>query len=147
MTIFERLETDHQTVLQLVDELEASESSRSRERVFRRLKRELEMHTLFEEEVFYPMIADASAAAREEVDEAAEQHDDMTSILENMNEADKDSEDFQELLEQLGATLREHIEEEEGTLFEMGREVIPEETAIELAGKYELAREEFIKAA
>ena len=145
MTIFERLEEDHQHARQLLDQLLAAGSKRSRERLFGQLKQELDVHAMFEEEVFYPAIAEAEDAAQEEMDQAVEQHDEVTSLLENLNEMDLSSDEAAPLLDQLATALDQHIQEEETELFDLAREIIDDERAAEMAEQYDAAKKEFLQ--
>jgi iron-sulfur cluster repair protein YtfE (RIC family) len=144
MEIYQRLKQDHDRVKELLNTLKTAGAER--ERLFAELKQDLEIHALFEEEVFYPAIAE-KADAGDQIDQAIEEHDQVTSMLEDLQEMEKSDDEFPERIEELAEALAAHIEMEEDELFRLGREALDQREAEDLGRKYDQARETIRKSA
>lgn len=140
MDVYERLTQDHRKARDAITELKRSGevSTQDREAVFRRLKRELEAHAAFEEEAFYPAAAE-DEDSKDAIDEALAEHDEASALLEELDDLDKDSEEFDLRLAELEEALEHHIRVEETEIFAAARETISPERSVELARRHEAA--------
>ena len=140
MDIYEKLARDHQKARETIARLkEAGEgSAKPREALFRQLKHDLEAHVAFEEEVFYPAVAE-DEDNKDEIDEALAEHDEATALLEELAELDTGSEEFSLRLGELEEALEHHVSEEEKEIFPAAREAISDERAAEMARRHDAA--------
>ncbi len=140
MDIYQKLAADHQKARDAMARLKqpGEASGKSREALFRQLKRDVEAHAAFEEEVFYPAVAEREDG-KAEVDEALAEHDEATSLLEELDELDKGSEEFTLRLAELEEALEHHVSAEESRIFAAARETISHERAAEMARRHDAA--------
>jgi iron-sulfur cluster repair protein YtfE (RIC family) len=89
---------------------------------FDKMDTELEIHTHIEETVFYPAIEDHEEL-KDMVAEALEEHQEATTLLEELEELGAESHDFGSKLQELIEAVEHHVEEEEGEMFPKVREV------------------------
>jgi iron-sulfur cluster repair protein YtfE (RIC family) len=128
----ELLKQDHQKVKGLFKETEGAENSKKKQ-LFDQIETELEIHAHIEETVFYPAIEkheelmDMVAVARDE-------HAEVRTLLQEIEEIGSDMEGFNSKLAQLIETVAHHIEEEQGDMFVKVRELFSDE-ALEQLGK------------
>ncbi|MFO0753149.1 MAG: hemerythrin domain-containing protein [Thermodesulfovibrionales bacterium] len=136
MNIFELLKNDHEKALNLFDELEGMQGEPGRikggkaDAVFDRLKQELEIHMMGEEEFFYSVLKEEEST-RSTILESYEEHHVARLLLGEMASMQKD-EQWMAKLAVLRESVEHHIEEEEGELFEDARNVIDEKKAEEI---------------
>jgi iron-sulfur cluster repair protein YtfE (RIC family) len=144
MDIYEKLTDDHRKARAAIAELRAQAGegpAEAREALFRRLRRELEAHVAFEEEVFYPAVAE-DEDSKDGIEEALAEHDEATALLEELAELDKGSEEFDLRLGELDEALEHHVLEEETVTFTAAREAISDERAVEMARRHDAAMAE-----
>lgn len=140
-SIYDMLHQDHDKVKhalnRILDTTDGAE--KTREKLFGEIKQDLEIHTRFEEEVFYPQFRKAKAdeEAEEEVDDALEEHDEAKSMLEELSAMDKTSEEFVEKVKELKQALEHHISDEEDEMFPQARETLDESKALEMGDRYQ----------
>ncbi len=138
--IYDMLQKDHETVRTALDRLIASGNGakKTREDLFTKVKNELELHTKFEEEVFYPTFrADKKdKEAKEEVKDALGEHKDAKQMLAKLEKMDMTSDEFIEKVKELKAALEHHIHDEEDEMFPQAREAVSDEESQEMAKKY-----------
>lgn len=82
----------------------------------------MEIHAHIEETVFYPAIEDHEEL-KDMVAEALEEHQEATTLLEELEELGAESHDFGSKLQELIEAVEHHVEEEEGEMFPKVREV------------------------
>lgn len=123
MNITELLIEDHREAESLIAELEGSADKET----FKKLKRALTMHTMVEEDIFYPALEEFEETS-DLVDESYQEHDEVDQLLEDMSAAEIDSEEFQDLLAQLKESIEHHVEEEENELFPLSETLLGAET-------------------
>lgn len=118
------LTTDHRTVRRLLDELHATteRAVKTRAELFTRLKRELTVHEVIEEEIFYPALKE-HPRARDIVLEGYEEHDVVDTIMGELSEVPYDDETWTAKFSVMKENLEHHIEEEEGDMFKKARQV------------------------
>jgi hemerythrin-like domain-containing protein len=130
MDVYEILKEDHETVAQLLKKLDktSGETAEEREKLFLELKTELNLHTYVEELLFYPLLKDKKES-KEITLEAYEEHRLVKSLLEELDDMSKDSEEWIAKFRVLKENVEHHVEEEEGELFTKARNVLSSEKA------------------
>ncbi|WP_404378814.1 hemerythrin domain-containing protein [Caenispirillum salinarum] len=139
--IYDMLHQDHEKVkhalTQILDTTDGAE--KTREKLFSQVKHDLELHTKFEEEVFYPNFREAKhdQEAKEEVKDALNEHDEAKSMLSEMEKMDKTSDDFVEKVQKLKSALEHHISDEEDEMFPQARKTMSDEDAQAMGDRYQ----------
>ena len=128
MTVYESLKSDHDKVEKLLQKLNKAQSAEADERTFQTMKTELILHSKAEEKVFYSALR-AHSEARDLVHHAQGEHKKVEELLEEMSDLDPQEEDFRTQLEQLHSAVKDHVEEEEGKMFDLARKLIPNDEA------------------
>ncbi len=138
MNVFELLMMDHQKVSGIFDRLEMNDGgvAGNREGLFRQLRNELDVHAHVEETIFYPALKDAEET-RELVAEAYDEHAAVKDLLAEMESMAPGDGGWDERLAELRENVEQHVEEEEGELFEQARLVLTSEQAQELGARIE----------
>jgi len=140
-TIYDMLHKDHEKVSAALDELVAAKdvSADRRAELFSEIKSDLETHTKFEEDVFYPTFRSAKddSEAKQEVKQAVDEHEDAKARLRRLDGLDKDSDEFLSEISALRTALEHHIAEEENQIFPQARETLSAGEATELGQRYE----------
>lgn len=123
--IYELLSKDHKKVREILEEIRGTTNGaeKDRERLFSELKQELEIHTSFEERVFYPE-AKEKTGMDDAIRDAMEEHDEAKQLLEALSEMEPTSEEWMETIQELTEALSHHIRDEEQKLFPAAREKI-----------------------
>jgi hypothetical protein len=141
------LKEDHDKVKKMLNELDETteRAIKTREEVFTKLKRELEIHETIEEEILYPALK-KHAEAKDIVLEAFEEHDVVNMILGELVETPYDDETWGAKLTVMKENLEHHIEEEEDEMFKKARDIFDRDVLVAL-GEEMAARKESLKAA
>ncbi|HEX8103638.1 MAG TPA: hemerythrin domain-containing protein [Solirubrobacteraceae bacterium] len=130
--VIEILEHDHREVEEMFAELESlrgastDEDKARRKKVTENVTIELVRHSVAEEVLVYPKVA--NKVSKEEVEHAREEHAEAEETLARLEKLDADAPNFDDELKTLMEEIRHHIEDEEGQMFAHMREVLdPEE--------------------
>jgi hemerythrin superfamily protein len=115
------LRADHKTVTDMFDEYERRKSRLSPDKkmeLAQTICRELEVHAMIEEEIFYPA---AREAIREDdlLKEAYIEHASAKDLIHQLQESSPDDELFDARVKVLGEYVKHHVKEEQGELFPM----------------------------
>src|SRR5919198_2484575 len=122
MDIYSLIKKDHQEVASLFRRLKAAEGfSETSEQLFAQLREELELHAHAEERVWYPALREAEGA-QELVAEALDEHELVRDLLDELAVSRMDDEAWNEKLEVLEEHVEDHIEEEEGDIFDVAHQ-------------------------
>jgi hemerythrin superfamily protein len=118
------LENDHRTVEGLLDELEPTteRALKTRQELFDRLKTELSVHEIIEEEIFYPTLKQ-HPKAKDIVLEGYEEHGVVDTLMGELSNLSVEDETWGPKVRVMIENIRHHIEEEEGEMFEKARQV------------------------
>jgi hypothetical protein len=112
------LKADHKQVKQLFEDFEEAEESKEKESIAREAMKELRVHSVIEEEIFYPAAREALQADGEDtLDESEEEHRVAKTIIEELSAEEVSDEHFQAKFTVLAENIRHHIKEEESELF------------------------------
>jgi hemerythrin superfamily protein len=127
------LKKDHQTVEKLFARFERKPSKE----IADRFVRELSIHAVVEEQLFYPAIRRAAEAkgleeAKDEVLEALEEHHVAKWLLSEIEGLDEDDERFEPKCKVLIESVRHHVKEEEGSVFRFARRLFKRDQLDEL---------------
>ena len=105
MNALELLKQDHERVTQLFEVMRGMNDYASKERLFRQIKDELEVHTYLEETVFYPAVAELKSLRRT-ILESYEQLRHVRTLLREIEYLEDGSEGFETKL----AAMKEYVE-------------------------------------
>jgi DNA-binding FrmR family transcriptional regulator len=142
MDIYSLIKKDYQEVANLFRRLKAAESfSETSEQLFAQLREELELHAHAEERVWYPALREAEGT-QELVEEALDDHELVQDLLDELAASRMDDEAWNEKLEVLDEHVEDHIEEEDGDIFDVARQLFSVEQAAELAQRWQMAKQE-----
>ena len=142
MDIYSLIKNDHQEVANLFRRLKAAEGfSETSEQLFAQLREDLELHAHAEERVWYPALREAEGT-QELVEEALDAHELVQGLLDELAASRMDDEAWNEKLEVLDEHVEDHIEEEEGDIFDVARQLFSVEQTTELAQRWQMAKQE-----
>jgi hemerythrin-like domain-containing protein len=145
------LRKDHDKVKSLLSDLEATteRATKTRPELFQRIKDELTVHEIIEEEIFYPTLKE-HPKAKEIVLEGYEEHDVVDTLMGELDGMDPTDERFGPKAKVMAENVEHHIEEEEGEMFKQARQVFDADELAELgermAQRKEQARQELFGA-
>jgi hemerythrin-like domain-containing protein len=140
------LKRDHAEVKELFSQVEGlgERAAASREKLFEKIDRALEVHAKIEEEIFYPAFRSRAedSEERDQVLEALEEHAVAKTLLGELQNLDPSDETFKPKLTVLIESVRHHIKEEEGKLFKMARDLFDGDDLDQLGEELESAKAE-----
>ncbi len=137
MNVIELLARDHETVQELFDQFdnfkEEPEKNRNKlEKVFSKIKNELEMHTVAEEQFFYPELKDEEDT-RDMVLKSLNDHQEIKSLLTELDQ-EQVNEQWIAKMSAMKENFQHHISDEENDLFEKAQEILDEDE-LEMIGE------------
>jgi len=141
MNAFNLLKADHKKVADILEKLDATSERalKTREELFTKLKRELDLHSRIEETIFYPVLEEADET-HEITLEAFEEHALVKQLLEELQSLAKDDEQWTAKFTVLKENVEHHVEEEEGEMFKKARKVLSDEAIETLGARIEKAK-------
>jgi hypothetical protein len=125
MDAFELLKADHKKVAELFDLMETASGKRKLD-VFRRIKRELEIHTHIEETIFYPAL-EKPEETHDLTLEAYEEHKVVKTLLAELGGAKSANDEWQAKAKVLRENVEHHVDEEENELFDKADDALSDE--------------------
>jgi iron-sulfur cluster repair protein YtfE (RIC family) len=135
--VIDMLKEDHDRVRKLLSELvESTErAEKKRAQLLETIEKELKIHTLLEEEIFYPAFKDAGGKDNARMYyEALEEHRAVEElILPDLKNTDPTSVEFSGRAKVLKEMVEHHASEEEQELFPLARKSMSEKQLTELA--------------
>jgi hemerythrin superfamily protein len=135
MNAVDILTKDHREVDALIATLEqagdSTDSATNYRETFRQMITALSAHMQAEEQIFYPAMRKVDGE-EELVEEAYDEHNEVKSLLLQMNELEPSSTEFQENLKQVKAGIQHHVSEEEGEMFPDAQEKLGEQRLQEI---------------
>ena len=135
----ELLKQDHQAVKDLFGQLDDAEDTKQRKRLFDQIDTQLNIHAHIEETVFYPEIQKIDEL-KDMVEEALEEHQEVKTLLEEIEGLDPEAEQFSASLEELMENVEHHVAEEEDEMFPKVRERCDQATLDRLGDQLESAK-------
>lgn len=138
MDALKLLKQDHDEVKQLLSQLEDSSDATERQDLFDKIKRELTMHEIIEEELVYPAF-EKQAKLKEIVLESYEEHHVVDLIMQEIEDVSPEEDSWEAKAKVMKENVEHHIEEEEGEMFKTARDLFDSRELDEL-GKQMQAR-------
>lgn len=114
MNAIELLESQHRDVEQLFDDIEEADEAQKRE-LFESLADALAVHTMIEEQIFYPETKDART--EDQLREAVEEHLSAKRLLADLLRTSPSDDGFDAKIKVLREQIDHHVEEEEESFF------------------------------
>jgi len=140
------LKNDHDKVKDLLSELESTTERgvKTRTELFQRIKTELTVHEIIEEEIFYPTLKQ-HPKAKEIVLEGYEEHDVVNILMGELAALPVDDETWGPKAKVMKENVEHHIEEEEGEMFRDARQIFDREELEELGKAMETRKMEAMR--
>jgi hemerythrin superfamily protein len=115
MTIQDVIRMDHQKVNILIGEIEQSDDLQKIQEYFGQLYQDLTVHSVAEEQVIYPNVRPfyGEKDTQELYDEQAQ----LKEVLERMKQVEPNSQEFNNMLQQVKEMVGDHTRQEESTMF------------------------------
>jgi hemerythrin-like domain-containing protein len=141
------LTDDHKKVKSLLSDLESTTERgvKTRQELFSKIKLELTVHEIIEEEIFYPALKE-HPRAKEIVLEGIEEHNVVDTLMSELEALPVDDETWGAKAMVMKENIEHHIEEEEGEMFDKARQVFDRDE-LETLGEQMARRKEGALAA
>ncbi|MEA2780434.1 MAG: hypothetical protein QOK29_1978 [Rhodospirillaceae bacterium] len=117
MDAVELLEQDHREVEALLQQYESAGDPSTKEDLAEEICEALTVHASIEEEIFYPAVAEKVEGAEDLVEEARKEHASVKQLINDIESTDAEGSELDSLLQELGANVKHHVEEEEQEMF------------------------------
>jgi hemerythrin superfamily protein len=136
MNAITMLTDDHRAVKKLLSELESTTERgvKTREELFTRIKADLTVHEIIEEEIFYPELK-KHPKAKDIVLEGYEEHNVVDTLMGELSSMPFDDERWGAKAKVMQENIEHHIEEEEGEMFKKARQVFDDAELEELGDR------------
>ena len=143
MDALKLLKQDHDEVKQLLEKLDSTTERgvKTREELFSRVQRELQVHEAIEEEIFYPRLRE-NAKTKEIALEGYEEHHVVDLVMSEIDSTPFDDETWGAKFTVMKENVEHHIEEEEGEMFKLARQALGSEELAELGERMEARKKE-----
>lgn len=105
------LKADHRTVEQLFEKFEVTSSNSAKQKIALQICTELKVHTMIEEEIFYP--AFAGKIEEDLLKEAYVEHDGAKILVNEIEAGSPDDEFYDAKVKVLSEEIKHHVQEEE----------------------------------
>ena len=116
------LMADHRKVEDLFEQFEKASGDGRKERIARQICTELKVHSMIEEEIFYPALR--GKIEDDDLDEAYVEHDGAKLLINDLEGGEPDEHFYDAKVKVLQEQIEHHVEEEEksrGNLFQQAR--------------------------
>jgi hemerythrin superfamily protein len=134
------LTTDHHEVLDLLQQIKVSTDTEQRRDMADTVISELVRHSVAEEMYVYPAMRKHLPDGDEAVDHDIKEHKQLEQTLKKLEGVTADDPTFNQLLEELENTLRDHVQDEETEQFPGLRAQVPHDELVKMAQKVETAK-------
>jgi hypothetical protein len=147
MNAFDILKEDHKKVSDLFEKLEPTteRAIKTREELFAKLKKELDVHAHIEETILYPVLKEVEET-RDIALEAIEEHRLVKVLLTELEQMPKDTEQWTAKLTVLKENVEHHVEEEEGEMFKQARSALSKEQIEQLTTRIQAEKKKQMAA-
>ena len=137
------LKDDHDKMRTLLNDLESTTERgvKTREELFSKIKGELTIHEIIEEEIFYPALKE-HPRAKEIVLEGYEEHHVVDTVMAELEGLSVDDETWGAKATVMKENVEHHMEEEEGEMFRKARQVFERDELEELGARMEQRKTE-----
>ncbi len=139
MNVLRLLKKDHANVKALFSKYEKAPKTGFDEKgdLFAEIRRELQLHTKLEEEIFYPAVKACNGDGRRLVTEALREHKGVDELLTQASRLEPEDSKFDDQIETLIENVDHHVEEEEGEIFQFAEENLSAEELEDLGAEIE----------
>ena len=143
MDALKMLEDDHKTVKKILDDLESTTERgvKTRDELFTRFKKEMQVHEAIEEEILYPALKEHEKA-KDIALEGYEEHHVVDQIMTELDGLSYDDETWGAKLKVMKENIEHHIEEEEGEMFEKARQIFSKEELEKMGERMEARKKQ-----
>ncbi len=141
MDPIELLENDHRTLKRLLAEGQAAKDERAKQETFDRIRVEMTVHEIIEEEIFYPACKE-HPKAKEIVLEGYEEHHVVDLLLGELMGISPSNETWDAKFDVMKENVEHHIGEEESDLFPKARQVFDRGELDDLGSRMEARKRE-----
>ena len=140
------LKNDHDKVKGIMSELEPTteRAEKTRTELFTKLKVELTVHEIIEEEIFYPTLKQ-HPKAKEIVLEGYEEHNVVDTLMGELEALPVTDETWGAKASVMIENIEHHIEEEEGEMFQKARQVFDRQELEDLGKAMETRKAEAMR--
>lgn len=145
MNALDLLREDHEKVSELFAQIEEAKNSSEQQRLFEKIRTELETHTHIEETAFYPVLEEYEEL-KDMVLEAYEEHKQVKTLLREISTLTTDSEKFEAKIAVIKENVEHHVDEEENDMFPQIEQLIEEPELERLGEELEMAKKDFSKS-
>ena len=113
------LKDEHRRMIELFQQIEETPVTNGdrRKAVFEQVSTALSVHAIAEEQLLYPLARRSLPNGEQLVEHALDEHQEVKETLARLEKMSGDNLDFESEIKTLVASVREHIQEEEGELF------------------------------
>lgn len=134
------LTADHRDMLELIGRIKDTPEPAQRRDLADTVIAEVMRHAVAEEMYVYPAVEEHVPNGAEEVEHDKKEHDEIVQVMKRLEDADASGPDFLDLVGELEAQLRHHIDDEESDQFPKLRAGIPADELVGLGEKVQAAK-------
>ncbi len=138
--VIDILTTDHKEMIALLGQIEHTSDAGQRRDLADTLIAEVMRHAVAEEMYVYPAIEEHVPNGTEEVEHDKQEHQEIVQVMKLMEDVDASDPSFMEMVRQLEAHLRHHMDEEESKQFPQLRAHIPAKKLVDMGQKVQNAK-------
>lgn len=138
--VIELLVKDHREAEELIEKIEGTTDTATRQQLAQTLVEELMRHAKAEEQVMYPAAREALEDGAERIAEAKEEHQQVEGLLARLEKLDPGDAAFDETVTELRTAIEHHVEEEEGELFPEFEDRVERDRRTEMGRQFEEAK-------
>ena len=138
------LKADHRKVEQLFASFEEAKGNSRKEKLAKEICTELKIHTLLEEEIFYPALQ--GKIEQDLLDEAYVEHDGAKVLINDLAQADPNDDYYDAKVKVLSEEIKHHVAEEERWITGMFAQARRTDLDMEKLGARMAARKQALKA-
>lgn len=142
MDIYDYIKMDHEKVNKLFKQFSSVESHQRKIEIAAMIARELLVHAKSEQDTFYKAL-EADAASKE-IQHARKEHKDIEDKIHAILEPAKVTRQWLEEVKALQDLVEHHVKEEEGTLFDEGKDRLTEREACALKEKMHYLKQKLL---
>ena len=142
MNVLKILKKDHSTVQTLFSKFDRAGKTAYEKKgeLFEKIRRELQLHSRAEEEIFYPALKAMNGEGRRLISAAVQEHKEVNELLTQISRLKSNDKNFDEKMETLIENVDHHVDEEEGEIFQFAEENCSEQQLEELGNQIEERR-------
>lgn len=139
MDAIKLLRKDHSSVRSLFNKFDriGRNAYDKKAELFDQVRRELQLHSRAEQEIFYPAVKSRNGDGRRLISQALQEHREVDELLTQIARINVKHVNFDEKFETLIEAVEHHIEEEEGQIFRFAEENCSQEELDELSVELE----------